>query len=100
MEGVIEVSGLERRFGSFKAVDGIDLHVERGEAFGLLGPNGAGKTTTMRMIMGILAPTAGDVQGESPSLFGSDRKAPDLLHIGSRNRVRSEERRVGKECVP
>ncbi len=43
----------------FRAVDGIDLHVERGEIFGVLGPNGAGKTTTMRMLATLLEPTAG-----------------------------------------
>ena len=44
---------------TFRAVDGIDLHVERGEIFGLLGPNGAGKTTTMRMLATLLEPTSG-----------------------------------------
>jgi ABC-2 type transport system ATP-binding protein len=44
---------------TFRAVDGIDLHVEEGEVFGILGPNGAGKTTTMRMLATLLEPTAG-----------------------------------------
>jgi ABC-2 type transport system ATP-binding protein len=44
---------------TFRAVDGVDLHVERGEIFGLLGPNGAGKTTTMRMLATLLEPTSG-----------------------------------------
>src|SRR5689334_13176127 len=43
----------------FRAVDGVDLHVERGEIFGLLGPNGAGKTTTQRMLATLLEPTEG-----------------------------------------
>jgi ABC-2 type transport system ATP-binding protein len=58
---VIQLAGLTKRYGKFTAVDGIDLEVPRGELFGLLGPNGAGKTTTLRMIAGILRPTAGTV---------------------------------------
>jgi len=55
----IEVAELTKRFGSFVAVDGISFAVGRGEVFGLLGPNGAGKSTAIRMLCGILAPTAG-----------------------------------------
>ncbi len=58
---MIRLEGLTKRFGSFTAVDCIDLHVPRGELFGFLGPNGAGKTTTLRMIAGILRPSAGRV---------------------------------------
>ena len=50
MELAIEASGLERRFGSFVAVDHVDLAVRRGEIYGFLGPNGAGKSTTTRML--------------------------------------------------
>jgi len=56
---LVELQGLTKRFGDFEAVSGISLEVRRGEAFALLGPNGAGKTTTIRMLMGILQPTAG-----------------------------------------
>jgi ABC-2 type transport system ATP-binding protein len=59
---VIRLSGLVKRYGKFTAVDGIDLEVRKGELFGLLGPNGAGKTTSIRMIAGILRPTAGMVE--------------------------------------
>jgi len=59
---VIELLGLTKRYGTFTAVDAIDLTVPRGEIFGFLGPNGAGKTTTLRMIAGILRPTAGAVR--------------------------------------
>jgi len=58
---MIRLTNLTKRYGGFTAVDGIDLEVPRGELFGFLGPNGAGKTTTLRMIAGILRPTAGTV---------------------------------------
>jgi ABC-2 type transport system ATP-binding protein len=59
---MIEISKLTKRYGSFTAVDAIDLLVPKGELFGFLGPNGAGKTTTLRMIAGILRPTSGTVR--------------------------------------
>jgi ABC-2 type transport system ATP-binding protein len=55
----IEVRDLEMTFGSFRAVAGVSFAVRRGEIFGLLGPNGAGKSTTIRMLCGLLVPTAG-----------------------------------------
>jgi ABC-2 type transport system ATP-binding protein len=59
---VISIRGLTRNFGDKVAVAGIDLDVPRGSFFGFLGPNGAGKTTTVRMLTGLLAPTAGEVE--------------------------------------
>jgi ABC-2 type transport system ATP-binding protein len=56
---MINVDRLSKRFGSFRAVDGIQFDVGRGEIVGLLGPNGAGKTTTMRMLTTYLSPTSG-----------------------------------------
>lgn len=56
---MITATGLTRRFGDLTAVDGLDLHIERGEVFGFLGPNGAGKTTTVRMLASLIAPTSG-----------------------------------------
>ena len=58
---MIRLEGLTKRYGDFTAVDAIDLHVRAGEVFGFLGPNGAGKTTTLRMLTGLLRPTAGRV---------------------------------------
>ena len=66
MTGVVEslavrCDGLTKRYGDVVAVDGLSLHVRRGECFGLLGPNGAGKTTTIEILEGLLTPDAGDV---------------------------------------
>ena len=70
-EHVIELDGVRKTFRDFwlrptvKAVDGLSLAVEKGEVFGLLGPNGSGKSTTIKMILGLLTPSAGQI-----SLFG------------------------------
>jgi lipooligosaccharide transport system ATP-binding protein len=66
-QSLIRARGLVKRFGDFTAVDGIDLDVAKGEAFGFLGPNGAGKSSTMRMIGCVSTPTAGDL-----SILGMD----------------------------
>ena len=55
----VRTEGLVKRFGSFVAVDHVDLEVSRGEIFGFLGPNGAGKSTTIRILCGLLAPSEG-----------------------------------------
>src|SRR3712207_3287819 len=58
----IEARGLTRRFGDFTAVDGITFDVAEGEVFGFLGANGAGKTTAIRMLTGLLRPSAGSAR--------------------------------------
>lgn len=72
MNTIIEVKNLERTFGDHKAVDGMTFTVEVGEVFGLLGPNGAGKTTTVRLLNGILPPSAGSARvfGFDPAMQG------------------------------
>jgi ABC-2 type transport system ATP-binding protein len=60
-DAVIQAEGLTRRFGDVVAVDALDLQVERGTIYGFLGPNGSGKTTTVRMLIGLLKPSAGRV---------------------------------------
>src|SRR5512133_534830 len=63
----IRTAGLAKRYGETLALDGLDLVVEPGEVYGYLGPNGAGKTTTIRLLLGLLRPTAGRAE-----LFGVD----------------------------
>src|SRR5690349_14742818 len=67
MEPVIEVRGLVKQFGSFRALDGLDLEVRPGEVHGFLGPNGSGKSTTIRVLLGLLRATSGEVR-----LLGGD----------------------------
>jgi ABC-2 type transport system ATP-binding protein len=66
-ETAIHIDGLKVAYGSFVAVNGLDLNIRRGELFGLLGPNGAGKSTTIRVLIGQRRPTAGRV-----SVLGHD----------------------------
>jgi ABC-2 type transport system ATP-binding protein len=63
----LEVRGLVKLYGSLAAVNGVDLTIEPGDVYGYLGPNGAGKTTSLRMMLGLIKPTAGSVR-----LFGRD----------------------------
>ncbi|WP_299472262.1 ABC transporter ATP-binding protein [uncultured Roseibium sp.] len=59
---VVRAEGLVKSFKGFRAVDGLDLTIERGMIYGFLGPNGCGKTTAMRMLTGLLTPTEGSVE--------------------------------------
>jgi len=76
---VIRLKDLTKRYGSFTAVDRINLSVEDGELFGFLGPNGAGKTTTLRMIAGILRPTAGVVNVGGEDIHANALAAKAIL---------------------
>ena len=66
----ISAVALSKAYGAHRAVDGLTLQVQRGEVFGFLGPNGAGKTTTIKMLMGLLAPTAGEARIMGMDCFG------------------------------
>ncbi|HEX6574747.1 MAG TPA: ABC transporter ATP-binding protein [Gemmatimonadaceae bacterium] len=76
---MIELKALTKRYGSFTAVDAIDLQVPKGELFGFLGPNGAGKTTTLRMIAGILRPSSGTVRIGDIDVTGNPMEAKARL---------------------
>jgi ABC-2 type transport system ATP-binding protein len=81
----IRVEGLTRRFGDLVAVDRLTVSVAPGELFGLVGPDGAGKTTTLRMLAGVLKPTAGDaiIHGVSVARDPEAVK-PDLAYMSQR----------------
>ncbi len=69
MSYAIETKGLVKAFGDFRAVDGLDLKIEKGKITGFLGPNGAGKTTTIQMLLDIITPTEGSIK-----IFGKEFK--------------------------
>ena len=73
---MLEVDGLEVRYGAVAAVRNITLDVQRGEIVGLIGPNGAGKSTTLHAIMGVIPAHAGDVRLDGRSIRG---KAPESI---------------------
>lgn len=77
MAALIEATGLTKLFGDRTAVDGVDVTVHAGEAFGFLGPNGAGTSSTMRMIAAVSPPTAGFLRifGLDPATDGPDIRA-------------------------
>jgi ABC-2 type transport system ATP-binding protein len=91
-EVIIGLKGVEKTFRDFwlrptvKAVDGLDLSVAKGEVFGLLGPNGSGKSTTIKMILGLLEPSAGSIElfGLSPRSVAARAKIgylPELSYL-------------------
>ena len=77
VDDLVTARGLTKTFGEFTAVDGIDLDIHRGEAFGFLGPNGAGKTSTMRMIGCVTPVSAGTLRvlGQDPQTHGPEIRA-------------------------
>jgi ABC-2 type transport system ATP-binding protein len=85
MEYCIETFGLTKDFGELRAVDNVDLRVERGSLYGFLGPNGAGKSTTIKILTGLMAPSAGAAR-----LLGRDL-ARDSLAIKGRTGVVPED---------
>jgi ABC-2 type transport system ATP-binding protein len=81
MTSAISARGLTKDFGQVKAVRGVDLEVRRGEIYGFLGRNGAGKTTTIRMLLGLIRPSAGEVRLLGSSL--REDRAGVLSRVGS-----------------
>jgi ABC-2 type transport system ATP-binding protein len=81
MTAAVQTTGLTKRYGDLVAVDSLDMLVHAGEVYGFLGPNGAGKTTTLRMLLGLVRPTAGTIR-----ILGTARTAgrgDPLVRVGA-----------------
>jgi len=81
LEHIVAVQGLTKKFGNFPAVDDLSFSIGRGEIYGFLGPNGAGKSTTIRMVLGLIHPTAGEVLINGEPFRRNRKKA--LQQIGA-----------------
>lgn len=79
MNAMVELKGLQKHYGKKIAVAGLDLEIAAGEFFALVGPNGAGKTSTLKMMVGLLKPTAGSVRIGGLDLATQTKQAKELL---------------------
>jgi branched-chain amino acid transport system ATP-binding protein len=79
---ILKLENLARSFGSLKAVDGVALEVERGEALGIIGPNGAGKSTLFNLITGVLRPDTGTVHFDGKDITRTPPRARCIAGIG------------------
>ena len=83
MKTAIRTENLTRRFGSFTAVDGVNLEIEEGDIFGFLGPNGSGKSTVIRMLCGLLLPTEGSADHIADSTVSGSRSWAEVIFYSS-----------------
>ncbi|MBQ7122897.1 MAG: ABC transporter ATP-binding protein [Clostridia bacterium] len=81
MQNIIEVKGLEKSYGSVKAVKGIDFNVKKGQLFAFLGPNGAGKSTTVEMLCTLLEPNSGSVKIDGFELGKQDNEIRSRIGV-------------------
>jgi ABC-2 type transport system ATP-binding protein len=76
---MINITNLSKKYGNYAAVNDLNLQINDGELFGFLGPNGAGKTTTIKMITGILRPTAGEIEIDAINIQKQPEQAKRLI---------------------
>ena len=79
MENIIEVEKLKKNFGDFTAVNKITFSIKKGEIFGFLGPNGAGKSTTIRILCGLITPTAGKAMVNGYDVYTQSEKIKENI---------------------
>ena len=82
--GVLELDGVEIRYGAVAAVRGLNLRLDRGEIVGLIGPNGAGKSSTLHAIMGLVPVHGGDIRLTGTSIRDESSTAADQMRQVSR----------------
>src|SRR5690606_22982827 len=80
-QAVVQLRGVTKRIGNKTIIDQLTFDVPRGEVFGFLGPNGAGKTTTIRMMVGLMSMTAGEIKINGASITTQFEKA--IKHVGA-----------------
>ncbi len=76
---MLVIKNLEKSYGSFKAVKGLNLEIKKGEIFGFIGPNGAGKSTTMKIISGLLSPDSGEVYVDGVDAIKNNKALKDKI---------------------
>ena len=76
---MLRIKNLEKSYGKFKALDNLNLEIEKGEIFGFIGPNGAGKSTTMKIITGLLSPDSGEVYVNDIDAIKDNKKIKDEI---------------------
>ena len=76
---MIHLENVTKRYGEMTAVSNLTLHIEKGELFGFIGPNGAGKTTTVKLIVGLLRPTSGNILVDGTDVQQAPEKAKSKI---------------------
>lgn len=76
---MLSIKNLEKSYGSFKALNGVNLEIEKGDIFGFIGPNGAGKSTTMKIVAGLLSADSGEVYVDDVNALKNNRKLKEKI---------------------
>ena len=79
---MIKVTNLIKTFDGFKALDGVNLNVEKGSVYGLVGPNGAGKTTLIKHLAGVYTPDSGDILADGNKIYENIEVKSKIIYIG------------------
>ncbi|MEL7622773.1 MAG: ABC transporter ATP-binding protein [Clostridiales bacterium] len=78
---MIRGEGLNKKFGSFQAIDGLNIHVGKGNVYGLVGPNGAGKTTLIKMLNGIFRPDSGSISIDGQAVWENEKLKKRMIYV-------------------